>query len=142
MGKPPSLALDPHKLKKSGEFVVPPGELHAEGGFEQYWLMGDVIFKQAFEVPGRGLQAELRLDLALGSAQVAHENQRGSRVQHVPDLGHGRANPRIIAHDVPLEGHVEVHAHQHTPAVQIEVANRLLVHTESMWAMRSRTLLE
>jgi len=87
------------------------------------------------------LQAELRLGLAaLGPAEVAHQNHGGPILKAVVDRGKRRSDPRVVGDLAVLDRHIEVHPHQYSLALQIEIANRFLVHvpsTQSLAATRT-----
>ena len=88
---------------------------------------GDVQTGELGELLGNGSERERRLRaVALGAAEVAHEDDLGVVVNEVLDGGDGGLDARGIAHDAIGHRHVEVHAHEDALAVDIDVADGLL----------------
>ena len=77
------------------------------------------------------LQTELGLHLTLGAAQVAHQDEGGPFVQDVLNRRQCRADPGVIGNRTVLQGNIEIDAHEHALALQINITNRLLVHIQS-----------
>ncbi len=86
------------------------------------------LLEQLAQRLGRRLQAELRIRAALRPAQVAHQDQRGALLQDVLDGGQRGADALVVRDRAVLHRDVEVDAHQDALALEIDVANGLLVH--------------
>ena len=101
-----------------------------------------VIAGKLGELVGGGLQGELRLGaVALGAAEVAHEDDLGALVLEVLDRGDGGADAGVVRDDAVLQGDVEVHAHEDALARDVGVADGLLGegHAHSfVWFLRER----
>ena len=90
----------------------------------------DIQVQVLGKIVADGLQAEIGLiALALRAAQVAHEDEGGTLLQHVLDGGLGGLDAGVVGDLVlRVEGDVEVHAHDDLLSLQFHVANRFLVH--------------
>ena len=70
------------------------------------------------DIPHDLLQGELGIGPARGTAQVRQQDDPGSLLPQVLDRRRGGADPRVVRDAPVLQRHVEVHAHEGTPAVQ------------------------
>ncbi len=73
-------------------------------------------------------QAQSVLDLAVGPAEVAGQDDPGALREQGPDRGEGGPDARVIGDLAVLEGNVEVDADEDTLATRVDVADRELVH--------------
>ena len=85
------------------------------------------------EAGGDGGQGELGLVAALGATQVGGQQHLGALAHQVLDGRHGSADARVVRDPVGalFDRHVQVHADEHTLALQVrlsEVAHGLLGH--------------
>ena len=86
-----------------------------------------VVAGELGELVGSRLEGERGLGtVALGAAEVAHEDDLGALVLEVLDGGDGGAHARVVGDDAVLQGHVEVNAHEDALARDVRVANGLL----------------
>ena len=74
------------------------------------------------------LQGVLRDLLPVRAAQVAHEHQARALAEHVLDGGQRGAQALVVLHLAVLDRHVEVHAHDHALAREVEVLDEELGH--------------
>jgi len=74
---------------------------------------GHVLAQQFAQPDGRRLQTELDIaGVALGSAQVAHQDQASAALDDRLDRGHGHSDPPIVGDVLPVvQRHVEINAH-------------------------------
>ena len=88
--------------------------------------------EQLTQLVGGGLQAELVIAFALGAPQVAHHDHRPAAVEHVLDRRERHRHPPVVG-DLArvVQRDVEVAAHQHFLAGQVEVGDGLLGHRAS-----------
>ena len=86
-----------------------------------------VIAGNLGELVGGRLEGELGLGaVALGAAEVAHEDDLGALVLEVLDGRDGGAHAGVVGHDAVLQRHVEVDAHEDALARDVGVAHGLL----------------
>ena len=86
-----------------------------------------VIAGDLGELVGGRLEGELGLGaVALGAAEVAHEDDLGALVLEVLDGGDGGADAGVVGDDAVLQGDVEVDAHEDALARDVGVADGLL----------------
>jgi hypothetical protein len=81
-------------------------------------------FHQLGEACGRGLEAELGLDLALGAAEVRSQKDAPASLHDRLDGGDRRADARVVGDGRAVERHVEVDAHEHRAAHEIQIGER------------------
>src|SRR5579859_1766424 len=75
------------------------------------------------------LQAHGINDFSLWTAQVGHENDRGSLVKQILDSWQRCCDTRIIGNVLlRVERHVEVNAHENSLARDIDIAYSFLIH--------------
>ncbi len=84
------------------------------------------------------LERVLRDLLPVRSAQVAHEHQARALAEHVLDGGQRGAQALVVLHLAVLHRHVEVHAHDHALALEVEVLDEELGHGRRPFSCRSR----
>ena len=86
--------------------------------------------QQLGQLVGRRLHAVLRVRSVLGPSQVAHQDQPSAAVDHGADRRQRHANPPVVG-DLLLviQRHIEIDAHQHGLAGDIDILNRLLRHS-------------
>ena len=89
------------------------------------------IRKKAAQTLRDRLQAELGLRLALGTTEVAGQHHRGALLERVVNRRQRCCDPLIVVDLAVLDRHVEVDAHQDSPAGQRQVADAQLVHPVS-----------
>ena len=70
------------------------------------------MLEQGFQFFGHRQHGQLGDNLALGPAQVRHENDGGALVQAVPDSWQRRLNAKIIINYPAIQRNVEIHAHK------------------------------
>ena len=99
-----------------------------------------VIARELGELVGGRLQGERGLGaVALGAAEVAHEDDLGTLLFKVLNRGDGGADAGVVGHDAVLQGDVEVNAHEDALARDVGVADGLLGegHAHSfVWFLR------
>ena len=79
------------------------------------------------ELLGDGLEGKLGLEAgALGTAEVAHEDNASIVLNEIVDGGQGSLDTGGVANDAILDRHVEVNADENALAVDIDVADGLL----------------
>ena len=87
----------------------------------------NVKARELGEFLGDGLEGELGLEAgALGTAEVAHEDDASVVLNEVVDGGQGSLDAGGVANDAILDRHVEVNADENALAVDIDVADGLL----------------
>ena len=85
--------------------------------------------EQLLQARGDGLEAHLRIRLALGTAEVGREDHAGAVVERVLN-GRQRRLDALVAGDfhfapvVLLQRDIEIDANEHAFAVEIEITNR------------------
>ena len=87
------------------------------------------------------VKADVLEAVALGAAEVAHEDDLGALVLEVLDRGDRGADAGVVRDDAILQGDVEVHAHEDALARDVGVADGLLGegHAHSfVWFLRER----
>src|SRR5439155_17309035 len=72
---------------------------------------------------GDGPQAELRVRLALRAAEVTREDHGRAMSDRKLDRRQRRANPRVISDFTVLDGYVEINAHEHALADQVQIVD-------------------
>ena len=88
---------------------------------------GNIETRELSELLGDGLEGQLGLEAgALGTAEVAHENDASVVLNEVVDGGQGSLDAGGVANDAILDRHVEVNADENALAVDIDVADGLL----------------
>ena len=88
---------------------------------------GNVETGELSELLGDGLEGELGLEAgAIGTAEVAHEDDASIVLDEVVDGGQGSLDAGGVANDAILDRHVEVNADENALAVDIDVADGLL----------------
>ena len=83
--------------------------------------------QQAREHLGHGGQAHVGHDLAVGTAQVRHQDDLRALVAQVLDGGQRLLEALVALHHPILEGHVEVDAHDHALARGGEILDEQLL---------------
>ena len=87
----------------------------------------NVKARELGELLGDRLEGELGLEAsALGTAEVAHEDDASVVLDEILDGGKGSLDAGGIAHDAVLDRHIEVNANENAFAVDIDVADGLL----------------
>jgi len=81
------------------------------------------------EVVADGPQAELGLDLALGPAEITHQNHRGAAFERGTDRRQRRHDPIVVVDAAVADRHIEIDPHQDLFPIQIQVVDAQLVHT-------------
>ena len=77
---------------------------------------------------GHRLQRVLRIGLSLRPPEVRAQDHRPRPVlQRVLDRRQRRADPRVVPDRAVLDRHVEVHADQHAPPLEVEILDRLFL---------------
>ena len=78
---------------------------------------------------GRRPQAQLRIRLALGPAQVRSQNHPRLVLQGIFDGGQGFANAGVVG-DLPalIQGNVEIHADEHAFVGEGKIGDREFSH--------------
>ena len=99
-------------------------------------------FLQQFGEPRRARrQAEFRVGLAFGPAEVRHEDQRAALLEHRLDARQRGADALVVGDAARVVlGHVEVHAHQHAPALHVEIVQAQLAFRASHHSRGARRL--
>jgi hypothetical protein len=84
----------------------------------------NVLTEQLGQAPRHRGQRFLLVELALGrTPEMRHQHQPCIPGQRVLDAGQGGADARVVADDPVFERHVEILAHQHPLAGEIEVGH-------------------
>ena len=98
-------------------------------------LLADAVGREGDRLPeqlGQAIrdrpQAHVRVDLALGSSQVAREHDRRALSERVLDGGQRRLDARVVADDAVLQRDVEVHADENALALEIQIFDREFRH--------------
>jgi len=87
-----------------------------------------VFLQEALEALGDGCEAESRIRLAGGAAEVRGQDDARALVDRVVDRGEGGPDPGVVGDvEVFVERDVEVGADEHPFAAQVEIFDRLLV---------------
>ena len=85
--------------------------------------------QQLAQALGHGTQGILHVKLALGTAQVRAQNDLCAMLHQVFDGGQSAAQTVLVGNDlVFVHGHVEVAAHKHFFAVNLNVLDGFLSH--------------
>src|SRR5262249_26035291 len=100
----------------------------------------DCFPKKIAQTLGHRLQAVLRLRLAFRPPQMRRENKLSVLFDDIPDGGEPRLYTCIVGDLAIGERNVEVHAHKHTAALQIEIRNPEFIHYFITSLMTSRSL--
>ena len=88
---------------------------------------GNVETRELSELLGDGLEGQLGLEAgALGTAEVAHEDDASVVLNEVVDGGQGSLDTGGVANDAILDRHVKVNADENALSVDIDVADGLL----------------
>ena len=88
---------------------------------------GNVETRELSEFLGDGLEGQLGLEAgALGTAEVAHEDDASVVLNEIVDGGQGSLDAGGVANDAILDRHVKVNADENALAVDIDVADGLL----------------
>ena len=88
---------------------------------------GNIEARELSELLGDRLKGELRLEAgAIGTAEVAHEDDASVVLNEVVDGGQGSLDAGGVANDAILDRHVKVNADKNALAVDIDVADGLL----------------
>ena len=88
---------------------------------------GNVETRELSELLGDGLEGQLGLEAgALGTAEVAHEDDASVVLNEIVDGGQGSLDTGGVANDAILDRHVKVNADENALAVDIDVADGLL----------------
>ena len=88
---------------------------------------GNVETRELSELLGDRLEGQLGLEAgALGTAEMAHEDDASVVLNEVVDGGQGSLDTGGVANDAILDRHVEVNADENALAVDIDVADGLL----------------
>src|SRR6267142_4486756 len=103
------------------------------------------LFPQQFAEPRSDrFQAVLRFRLSLRPAEMRSENQAAAFFENITDRWKRSLDARVICDPSAFDGDIEVHAHEHTLAAQIEIRNGKLAHavyfTSSLMRSRIRQL--
>ncbi|MPN43394.1 hypothetical protein SDC9_190953 [bioreactor metagenome] len=85
------------------------------------------LAEQRGQMVGGGLHRELRDHFPLRTAEVGQQHQLGTLFQNVIDGGKSGADTGIVRDLAVLERHVEVNAHDHVGALEIDVLDSLFV---------------
>ncbi len=84
------------------------------------------------QVPGQHFrsrfQAELGVRSAFWTAQVAHQEQRGTLFEHILDRRQCCLDAFVVGNNAFIHRDVEVHPHQHTLALQVNIFYGFFVH--------------
>ena len=88
------------------------------------------LFQKSREALGARGQAHLRIRLALGTAEMARQDQRGAVVERVLDAGQRRLDALVAGNLFAAggEGNVEIDPHEDAFVTQIQVANGKCAH--------------
>src|SRR5450759_3784863 len=90
---------------------------------------------------GNGLEAQLWIGLAFGTAEVRREDEAGAVSQSVLDAGQGFADAGVVHDAAVVERDVEVDTHEDAVIVEREIANGKLGHGKHPIVGRSGTTL-
>src|SRR5690606_27550661 len=92
----------------------------------------DARSKELLKVPGNGLETVLRIGLALGTTEVAHQNRLAAVRDDLLDRRHCRTNTRIVSDlDITvsiIQRYVEIDAYEDALALQLEVVEGEFCH--------------
>jgi hypothetical protein len=124
---------EPRHLLRQGIVVVLLARIEAHV-LEQHHVVvarvvpvdqGHVAPQELPEGAGYGRERERVVAHALpGPAEVGHQHHPGTGIQGVSDAGEARPDPRVVAHLPVGQGNVEVQAHEHPAAAQVEISHR------------------
>ncbi len=89
---------------------------------------GHVLAEQLAEPRGDGRERVFRVDLALGPAQVGADDDLGAPFEQGLDRRHRRPDAAVVGDRLPVEGDVEVGAHEHAPPLHVEIVERAHAH--------------
>ena len=89
--------------------------------------------EQLGQAGGNGLEGELRLEFALGTAQVRAEDHAGAMLHQVLDGGQG-GDDTVIVGDFAffVQRDVEIAADKHPLAFDVDVFDGLLIHSGTL----------
>ena len=96
---------------------------------------------------GGSLQAKLRVEAVLWAAEMTHQGQRRALFEYILDGGEGRFDALVVGDLAVCHRDVEVHAHEHTLALQVNVFHGFFVHNSpknlaKVWNLRKVMFLE
>src|SRR6267142_246848 len=104
----------------------------------------DLLPQHFAEPRSHGLQAVLRFGLSLRPAEVRRKNQAAGVFENITDRWEGSPDTRVVCNSPAIDRNIEVHAHEHTLAAQIEIRNGEFAHecyfTSSLMRSRIRQL--
>jgi hypothetical protein len=59
---------------------------------------------------------------------MAHQKERGSLIQNILNGRQGGFDALVVGHFAVCHGHVEINAHEHALAFEVEVFDSLFIH--------------
>jgi len=96
-----------------------------------YHLIGtelDWLAQKFAQTHGAGLEAALWIKSAVGPTQVAHQHQPAALSSNLLDAGKRGTDAPVVGDLAALQGHVEIHAHEHGLAADVDVCKGLGRH--------------
>ncbi|POR33511.1 Uncharacterized protein TPAR_06301 [Tolypocladium paradoxum] len=132
------LDVESQVLEQHDGAVVGLGDNGLDLGADAVRGKGDLVAEQLLELRDDGLQRVLGVDLAVGAAEVGHEDDGlGAVVEGVLDGGDG-ADDALVVCDllVFVEGDVEVDLNQDPLALEVDIGDGELAsqrHLDGRW---------
>ena len=111
--------IEPDVFEQGDLTITQSGDRLGSGGANDVGGQRDLHAGKLSEALGDGGQREGGVDLALGAAEVGHDNDLGTSVGEGLEGRQGRADTAIIGDDAVLERNVEVGADEDALAAQV-----------------------
>ena len=125
-----SLAFSPGAKRTFSSMRISPSTMRVDGlvrvGSDDVVDEDDVAADEALQHAAHGPQRVLRVRLALRPAEMRAQDDPRPVVDQVADRRQRRANARVVGDRAVGDRHVEVDAHEHALAFDVDVLDGLL----------------